>query len=361
MRAVTIIPKMRNILSVLALLIFNSHNFYGQISQYYQSAIGLSDAELKTALHNIIDDHNTFPYTSGGTDVWDILKETDRDPQNSDNVIMIYSGRSINAEQEYNNGNGWTREHVWAKSYGDFGTSQGAGTDVHHLRPLENSVNSTRNNRAFANCNSCEEVYFEGFATGSYIDTEEWIFEPRDEVKGDVARMIFYMALRYEGDDANPDLELSETLLPQGSSLPLHGILSDLLQWNLSDPVSEWEIIRNDIIYSQFQGNRNPFIDHPELAGYLWGELSTELWPQTSNGLADNTQKEFRLFPNPATGIVKCSSDYSHIEIVDQTGRMVCSFFQNETINIEHLPQGVYFARVFTKNGFVLLTKVVKI
>ena len=126
---------------------------------YYDSALNLADDDLKYALNQIIDNHIEFPYTSQSVDTWDILKETDRDPDNSNNVILIYSGVSVNGPQEYNNGNGWTREHVWAKSRGDFGTSPGPGTDVHALRPLDNTTNSIRSNRGFDNCVDCIYVY----------------------------------------------------------------------------------------------------------------------------------------------------------------------------------------------------------
>ena len=102
---------------------------------YYDSAEGLFGDELKNALYVIIKGHTEFPYTASTTDTWDILKESDNDPNNEDNVILFYTGWSVNAAQEYNNGSGWTREHVWAKSRGDFGTSLGPGTDAHHLRP----------------------------------------------------------------------------------------------------------------------------------------------------------------------------------------------------------------------------------
>ena len=98
---------------------------------YYDTAENLADDALKTGLNEIINNHTEFTYTSPSTDVWDILKQTDRDPDNSENVILIYSGVSVNGAQEYNSGNGWTREHVWAKSRGDFGTARGPGTDVH--------------------------------------------------------------------------------------------------------------------------------------------------------------------------------------------------------------------------------------
>ncbi|MFN2424669.1 MAG: hypothetical protein ABR572_12935, partial [Cryomorphaceae bacterium] len=105
-----------------------------QISDYYTPAINLADEDLRDALHNIIDGNQYFPYSSGGTDTWDILKQSDRDPDNSQNVIQVYTGRSINGPQEFNNNNGWNREHVWPRSRGAFDTSTGIGTDVHNLK-----------------------------------------------------------------------------------------------------------------------------------------------------------------------------------------------------------------------------------
>ena len=140
---------------------------------YYSSADGLSGEELKTALYNIIKDHTEYPYTSSSTDVWDILKETDRDTANAENVILFYTGWSVNAAQEYNSGSGWNREHVWAKSRGDFGTTPGPGTDVHHLRPADISVNSARNNRWFDNCT--EPYYDDGKETGCFTSSTTWV------------------------------------------------------------------------------------------------------------------------------------------------------------------------------------------
>ncbi|MDC9723816.1 MAG: endonuclease [Urechidicola sp.] len=232
---------------------------YAQIpANYYLSAENTSDEDLKYELNQIIDNHTIFPYTSSSTDTWNILSETDKDPNNPDNVIMLYSGISINAAQEYNNNNGWTREHVWAKSRGDFGTEDGPGTDVHALRPLDGTTNTVRSNRGFDNCNSCIAVYDKwGNDTGSFRDANDFSFEPRPEVKGDVARMIFYMAVRYEGYDGYVDLELSETILGISDNSPLHGVQSTLLEWHRNDPVDTWEENRNDIIYYNYQNNRS--------------------------------------------------------------------------------------------------------
>ena len=237
---------------------------------YYDGTEGLTGDELKTALYNIIKDHIEFPYTSTNTDVWDILKVTDADPVYPDSVILIYTGWKKNGELEFNNGNGWNREHVWAKSHGDFGTAMGPGTDVHHLRPSDISVNSERGNKDFDN-GGTEYIDPDG-ATGCYTTTLTW--EPRTEVKGDVARMIFYMAVRYEGENDEPDLEMVDYVPSAPNSEPFHGKLSTLLEWHLEDPVDDWEENRNDIIYDDYQNNRNPFIDIPEFAELIWGEIT---------------------------------------------------------------------------------------
>lgn len=224
---------------------------------YYDAAIGKTGAALKSALHNIIDDHTEISYSN----VWTALRETDEDPNNSNNVILLYTGRSQSKFTNGGNVNDWNREHVWAKSHGDFGTSMGAGTDLHHLRPTDVSVNGTRSNLDFDNGGNEHSE-----ASGNYYDSDSW--EPRDSVKGDVARMLFYMAVRYEGDSGEVDLELNNKV--NNGTAPYHGKLSVLLQWHKQDPVDNFERTRNEIIYTDYQHNRNPFIDHPEWASAIW-------------------------------------------------------------------------------------------
>jgi endonuclease I len=224
---------------------------------YYQSAIGKTGEALKTELHNIIDDHRELSYDN----VWDALRNTDEDPNNPNNVILLYTGRSQSKLSNGGNVNDWNREHVWAKSHGDFGTSAGAGTDIHHLRPTDVSVNSSRGNLDFDNGGTQHSE-----ALGNYYDSDSW--EPRDAVKGDVARMLFYMAVRYEGDSGELDLELNNNV--NNGSAPLHGKMSVLLEWHREDPVDARERRRNDIIFKDYQSNRNPFIDHPEWAESIW-------------------------------------------------------------------------------------------
>lgn len=227
---------------------------------YYDDAQGKTGEELKAALHDIIKGHDKLSYD----DVWDALQDTDEDPNNSSNVLLLYTGWSY---AKGNHGGGisqWNREHTWAKSHGGFGTSQGAGTDIHHLRPTDVTVNSKRGSLDFDE-GGTPYIDPDG-ATGCNVDGDSW--EPRDEVKGDVARMLFYMATRYEGGSGEPDLELTDYIPSSGSHL---GKMSILVEWHKADPVSDWERHRNNVIYNDYQHNRNPYIDHPEYANYIWG------------------------------------------------------------------------------------------
>ncbi|WP_391120119.1 endonuclease [Psychrobacillus sp. L3] len=227
---------------------------------YYKNAFGKEGQALKDALHEIIDGHIQLSYD----EAWVALRETDEDPNNKNNVILFYSGISRSKTSNGGNVGQWNREHTWAKSHGDFGTSKGPGTDIHNLRPTDVQVNSARGNLDFDNggspvsgCNGC-------FKSASS-------FEPPDRVKGDVARILFYMATRYEQGD-KVDLELNDKV--NNGSAPYHGKLSTLLKWHEQDPVDEFERNRNNVI-QKWQGNRNPFIDHPEWVNSIWKKATT--------------------------------------------------------------------------------------
>ncbi|MCB5910715.1 endonuclease I family protein [Streptomyces pinistramenti] len=226
---------------------------------YYKDAIGKTGQELKDSLHRIISSTQTGKLSYD--QVWDALKDTDEDPANSKNVILLYSGRSQSKDSHGGNPDDWNREHVWAKSHGDFGTATGPGTDIHHLRPADVSVNSIRGNKDFDNGGSEVEE-----APGNRTDDDS--FEPRDAVKGDVARMILYMAVRYDGEDGFPDLEPNDKV--DNGSQPNIGRLSVLEKWNQQDPPDTFEKHRNQVIFDKYQHNRNPFVDHPEWVNEIW-------------------------------------------------------------------------------------------
>lgn len=227
---------------------------------YYSSADESSPENLRNSLHLIIQNHKVLKYKQ----IWNALKDTDRDPENQDNVILIYTGKSIfredNNGRQRNNNNFWNREHVWPKSHGFKDRHLAPFTDLHHLKPADKTVNSSRGNKDFDEGGSPQ---------GEAADTKtgRYNFYPRPEVRGDIARMLFYMDVRYEGTNGEPDLVLVDRT---GTSGPFLGKLCTLYRWHLEDPVDEFEKRRNERIYF-YQKNRNPFIDRPNYASILWG------------------------------------------------------------------------------------------
>lgn len=238
-----------------------SGNF--DFNTYYQNAIGKTGTSLRLALNSAIQTTTRLTYSQ----VWEAIKYTDEDPNNTNNVILIYSGRSQdkndNAGNNGNTADSWNREHVWAKSHGFPNESQWAYTDIHHLRPADASINSTRSNKDFDNGGT-------PLTEAPENKTDSDSFEPRNAVKGDVARMMFYMDIRYEGGDQTgvPDLIIPDYTGTANGSAEL-GKLCTLLAWHHADPVDAWEQRRNNRAYEK-QGNRNPFIDYPQWADELY-------------------------------------------------------------------------------------------
>ena len=275
-------PGKKTQLLCLILMATASFSWAGIPLGYYDSATGKSGSELKSALHAIVSNHTKKTYDQA----WEIIKETDRDPNNSNNIILLYTGRSQEKDYrdhgydwdytQYDGGSGdynesWNREHVWAKSHGFPLESDTAYTDLHHLRPADRTVNSSRNNKDFDDGGTLHPE-----TDDCYTDADSW--EPRDEVKGDVARMLFYMTVRYDpgyhSDNSQYDLELIDSTgvdIGDAPGRPVIGKLSTLLAWHATDPVDAFEQNRNDVVYS-YQGNRNPFIDHPEYVDNLWND-----------------------------------------------------------------------------------------
>ena len=232
-------------------------------SNYYRDAIGLTGSSLIYELNNLAaQGHSRMSYAQ----VWDALEYTDEDPNNSNNVILIYTGRS-QAKSFSSSGNNdpdaWNREHSWPKSHGFPSSGDWGYTDIHHLRPSDASVNASRGNKDYDNGGSGISE-----APGNYTDTDS--FEPRDEVKGDLARMMFYMDIRYNGSDSTStdDLTLVNYTGTSGANL---GKVCTLLTWHINDPVSTEEINRHARIV-EVQGNRNPFVDYPAWAQEIWGD-----------------------------------------------------------------------------------------
>ena len=328
---------------------------------YYDQANNLSSDELKEALHQIISNHVIFPYTSNSTDTWDIIQESDQDPNENNNMILVYTGRSQEKGyrdgsgnySQYENGNGtqsnsWNREHIWPKSHGFPDEDDNAYTDVHNLKPCDRSVNSSRGTKDFDfGGNQHSE------ASDCLTDSDSW--EPPDYVKGDIARILFYMVVRYDPgvDHENNtfDLELVNYTTPNNTE-PILGKLSSLLDWHLSDPVDDFEINRNEIIFG-FQQNRNPFIDHPNLVNYLWGDNVGLVWNENLT-VPETEIVKTTIYPNPSSGIINFSFDMQDeiIEIFNLNGQNIFNKIVDSSNSVEiDLPSGIYFLRSNTKSG----------
>jgi PKD repeat protein/endonuclease I len=259
---------------------------------YYNPVDLTSAATLRSTLHTVIDDHLKIPYTSTSTDTWNVVEAADTDPANSGRVLDVYLNASF---PKYGEGNlDYNREHVWAKSYGfpDDGASNYPYTDCHHLFICNDSYNSSRNNKPYGTVGGSgteyptQAVNGVGGGTGVYPGWSNWAdttyWETWWDRRGDVARALLYMDVRYEGGAhgvtgyAEPNLILTDNLAQieasnTGANLgtAYMGLLSVVLQWHLDDPVDAKEQARNDAVYA-YQGNRNPFIDHPEWVACLF-------------------------------------------------------------------------------------------
>ncbi|MCX7555078.1 endonuclease [Marinicella sp. S1101] len=247
---------------------------------YYATADNTNAQTLRDSLHNIIDDHVVFPYSSGAEDTWDILSIADEDPQVPGQVWMIYRNNNYTwqggGQQAYN------REHTWPQSYGfssgALGDDNAARTDTHHLMLSDVGYNSDRGNLYFDDCISgCTSRTTDAHENPNtpQMDTigggandvnlfDGNSFEVWDFRKGDIARAMFYMDVRYAGDvSGEVDLQLTDNASLIQTGAPFMGLLSVLLEWHQADPVDDVERNRNDFIFTK-QLNRNPFIDHPE-------------------------------------------------------------------------------------------------
>jgi hypothetical protein len=171
-------------------------------------------------------------------------------------------------------------------------------------------------------------------------------FEPQDAVKGDVARIVFYMATCYAGENGNPNLELSESVPSPESEL---GKLSTLLQWHINDPVDDFERTRNNRIF-EITNRRNPFIDMPELANKIW---------DTESSVGEmNTLGNLGFYPNLATDYIYVTGVGRGlaVEVYNVLGRKCITkaiVGENALIDIHTLPKGVYFI-VVGNNGMLL-------
>lgn len=314
---------------------------------YYQNTdLTLEGNDLKLELTELISD--THNYTVSYNELWSILQQTDLDPNNSNNVLLIYGWDDNNADHvdDYSRnkfatcGNGnpctdmtWNREHVYPRSLdGSNSNNSGPTADPHMLRASDVTMNGRRDSREFA----------AGSGIASYI-TSSGDFFPGDNWKGDVARIIMYMYVRY-GNQWHPNN------VGVGAN-SYHQDMPDIfLQWNAEDPVSEYEMNRNNIV-ENIQGNRNPFIDNPFLATIIWGGPEAEnTWPGTLSITEEVVESQIQVYPNPTNDVINISGVDANTEIrlFNLQGQLINTF---KNVNSIQLPQkGIYILQTKDEN-----------
>ncbi|WP_114492156.1 endonuclease [Candidatus Ulvibacter alkanivorans] len=307
---------------------------------YYDDVdLSLTGQDLYDELQAKIDiSNNTFTYG----DVRDVVKITDEDPSNANNLLLIYgyddngSCTTDRSRDKDDFGGGtceYNREHVFSRSNANpsmgsvNNNTTGIGADPHNLRPSDQQMNNNRGSKKFA----------AGTGNAGNVGSGNWY--PGDEWKGDVARMMMYMYTRY-GDRCLPSLNGSGAL--QGTT----DMLQIYLQWNAEDPVSEFEDQRNPYLETEY-GNRNPFIDNPALATIIWGGPQAEdRWDLLNTPTI--ASEALVVFPNPASETIWVQSttaqQAARYVIYDLHGRIIKSdrLSLRKPIQVSNLSNGLY-------------------
>lgn len=329
---------------------------YGNVTStaptgYYASLEGLSGNALKQALQNIIANPNVVHAHNYG-DIETILKKSDQNPLNSNQVWLMYVEQprsKLDVQETGINTGKWNREHIYPQSRGGYtdGTSsipdginvwlptnandilEGHG-DAHHIRAEDGPENSIRNNKDYGEYN------------GPVGTMGSW--------RGDVSRALFYMAVRYNG------LSLVNGN-PANTTVGQLGDLALLLQWNVTDPKDDFEMNRNNYIYT-WQVNRNPFIDYPNLADYIFGANFGQPWFSTLSNTPFSNSKVV-LYPNPTQNQITISGieNNSTIAIYNAFGAKVFESHLKGTteLNID-FEAGIYFAKI-TSDAVAVIKK----
>ena len=237
---------------------------------YYKNANGKKGAELKTALYNIISPHTNIGYDG----LYEAYKQTDK---RADGYLRDWYSNATNYTWNDKGGNssegaGWNREHTVPQSWFGSGLPK---SDVVQVVPTDCWVNGMRSNYPLAEVGTIQKQSKNGYSklgsckTAGYSGT---VFEPNDEIKGDMARIYFYMVTCYENLATGWGHSVFSTSKYPGF---MDWYLTMLMRWSKQDPIDQREIDRNNAVWN-VQGNRNPFVDYPGLEDYVWGDKKTE-------------------------------------------------------------------------------------
>ena len=333
-----------------------------QPANYYNAANGLTGNQLKTALHNIIKGHTSITYTQ----IWDAFWSTDNkgngivwdmysDVPGGTPAYVYHLGVDQCGSNCQGEGDCYNREHSWPQSW--FNSNNNTPrTDLHHIFATDGQVNHDRSAYPFGEVRTPTTTFTNGSKLGTsktpgYSGT---VFEPIDEYKGDFARAMMYMSVRYYLEDSNwktSDMTDKSEIKPWAITM--------LLRWNEQDPVSQKEIDRNNAIYNDYQHNRNPFVDHPEYARMIWDPT----WSAIGEGLNEPVS----LFPNP----IDCgqtlhvngnSQSFDAVVLCDLCGRTLLKATGNTVGDFavtlpDNLAKGCYIVKLVCNGNVVKYQK----
>lgn len=291
---------------------------YAEIpSGYYNSLNGKKEGELKTAIYNLV---RNFTQVSSYNALPSYFQRTDVYPQ-SKRWWDMYSDIPLYAPSF----SGLNREHSFPKSWWGGLTDVPAYVDLNHLYPSEAAANMAKSNYPLGEVNRNQNIKFQngittvGYPVAGQGGGASFVFEPADEYKGDFARTYFYMVTCYQNLTWKYFYMMSQNDYPT-----LTTWAADLLmKWHRQDPVSDKETMRNDEVY-KIQNNRNPFIDYPDLAELLWGNMKGQTFNASTSSTPTGT-------PNLITPVQDMSLDFGQVAVGSSTTSRL--FFNGEYLS----------------------------
>ncbi|NNE27507.1 MAG: T9SS type A sorting domain-containing protein [Saprospiraceae bacterium] len=319
---------------------------------YYSNLDAKSGDDLRQALQDIIADPSVVRAQTY-SDIVDILYEADQNPANSNQVWLVYSeeGRAKLDFQTTSDNNGkWNREHTFPRSRAGYSSIEEdevrdgvdifwvtsadslrhGNSDAHAIRAADGLENGSRNNQHY----------------GEYIGPVGTL----GSFRGDVARSVLYMDIRYNGlEIVNGFPEIEGQM----------GDLATLLEWHRNDPPDDYEMNRNNVVY-EWQRNRNPFIDQPDLVEYIWGEKIGEVWDQTVT-THEIDHSNVYVYPNPTSDMIYIEGlqNRAHVDVYSIHGQKLNSYLMKDKSGISlNLPDGIYML-IITSEGELLTQKVI--
>ena len=326
---------------------------------YYEAAEGKQGDELRVALQTIIGNHTVVSYDA----LRYLYEYSDTENAAGSKMIDIYSTCGFAYTTSFCSGScggGYNREHSVPKSWFNEGTPM--YSDAFHLYPTSCYVNSYRGNYALGETATGTKCTTSGMTQAlgkrgdsSFEGFSGVVYEPDDEYKGDLARSYFYMATRYADICGGWGNAFNATAANAGLS---KYSIALFLKWHRQDPVSQKEKDRNEAVYAR-QKNRNPFIDYPDLAEYIWGDNKGQAWYKNNTAIDQLDQSWISVFPNPATDFIAINAKDVTVltyQLLDLSGKILQSgtAVSNDHIALNQFANGVYILQVNADNKSIL-------